>query len=501
MNTNQRTEISNLIKQFETRPSKEVFSKEGSSSISSKDFNSMPRPSLPILGPSPTNSLGIRASYDFSESSYHNNILSKRFPDEKPAYSLHSERKFLSPVSDARRNSHQLPKVKSAKSFSSNSLKNKWEMITMLTSNTNCLTLNTAENVMKALGVLASEPGIYQEEMTKIVSQLHKCIFCSKEEIPVYIQNELYELYIDAAGSLNEFIPYFYLYRTFISINSQFQDKFKSQQDTIQTLKQGKIYSALEDTHQTKQQEISRLAETLSSVQLSIKPLTDENEKLQAELKTLQYKYQTSETNKKEVDSKLISVMANIKEDNKIIAELQDRLKKQVDFDNILSSENNSLKQQYSELNKKYNSMTSSYASLLAKLKQAFQKHKTYEENLKEIEEENYRLQMRAAVGFDDLTPRPNMQILFSELDKPFPPKATTISMVNIVSESIKSFKAKFIASSNRKMPRKPASMLTKKKTIIEENKRDFNSPENPSSFQSKPMNISQIKEDMQPNA
>lgn len=230
-----------------------------------------------------------------------------------------------------------------------------------------------------------------------------------------------------------------------------------------------------------------------------MKPITDENERLKTELRALQEKYARLEDHKKEVDAKLVSVMASIKEDNKIIADLQDKNRKQADLNNLLSEEHNKLKQNFNELNQKYTSMTSSYASLLAKLKQAYQQHQTYEDRLKEIEEENYRLNMRAAVGFDDLTPRPNMQILFQELDKPYPAKSTTISMVNLATDSIRSFKAKLASSSSKKVIRKQGHALSKKKNINEEPKRDTSILDTPNLSQnSKAVNLSQSQQDIQ---
>lgn len=230
-----------------------------------------------------------------------------------------------------------------------------------------------------------------------------------------------------------------------------------------------------------------------------MKPISDENERLKAELRAVQEKYARLEGQKKEVDSKLVSVMASIKEDNKIISDLQDKNRKQADLNNLLSDEHNILKQSFNELNQKYISITSSYASLLAKLKQAYQRHQDYEDRLKGIEEENYRLNMRAAVGFDDLTPRPDMQILFQELEKPYPTKSTTISMVNLVTDSIRSFKSKLSLSSSKKVTRKQGHAMSKKKTINEEPKRDMSMLDTPSLSQiSKVVNLSQSQQDIQ---
>jgi hypothetical protein len=242
MNTDRRSDISPLVKQFEALPNiKDTLLKEPSSSNSSKEITSLPKPNVPLHSPSYSKSFRIRASCDLADSSSQSYTQSKRYPYDKSLDSLQPERKFLSPVNDSRRNSHQLPKVKSAKAFSSNSLKNKWEIITMLSNNPGSLNMDTAQNVMRALTVLANEPGIYQEQMTLIVNQLQKCVFCAKEEIPTYLQNELYDLYIDAVGSLNEYIPYFYLYKSCISLNGSFQDRYEFQQDTINTLQQGKL--------------------------------------------------------------------------------------------------------------------------------------------------------------------------------------------------------------------------------------------------------------------
>lgn len=132
-----------------------------------------------------------------------------------------------------------------------------------------------------------------------------------------------------------------------------------------------------------------------------------------------------------------------LQEETSLINELQDKLKKHEEMYIKMMTEDAVLNKKYNEIKRNYENMTSSYSNVLAKLKQSYEKHKDFNNQISELEAENYKLSKRAAVAFDDLTPRPNIDCLFEELEIPIS-KNTTVDKANILYSSIQNIKKHF---------------------------------------------------------
>lgn len=140
-------------------------------------------------------------------------------------------------------------------------------------------------------------------------------------------------------------------------------------------------------------------------------------------------------------------------EDSALINDQQKKLKKHEEMYVKLMTEHVALTQSSNELKQNYENMTSSYSKVLAKLKQSYEKHQDFDAKICELERENYKVSLRAAVAFDDLTPRPNLDHFFEELDMPIS-KKTTVDKAKILHSSVHNIKE----SMNNQMPSKNSS-------------------------------------------
>jgi hypothetical protein len=137
----------------------------------------------------------------------------------------------------------ELPRVRST-IFNSDSLRNKWDVLNL------CMTyrsgkdlepnLSMISSIIKALEILSKEPGKYREEMEMIVSQLKICVYNTRDRIPSYLQDEIFELFTDTVVSMDSNIPYFYLYQAMLSIYEKYRSKVSVQDSIIKDLENSK---------------------------------------------------------------------------------------------------------------------------------------------------------------------------------------------------------------------------------------------------------------------
>ena len=167
---------------------------------------------------------------------------------------------------------------------------------------------------------------------------------------------------------------------------------------------------------------------------------------------------------------KIKAMKASISEDSALINELQEKLKKGEESYLKLWAENLVLTKAHNDLRENYEHMTSSYGNVLAKLKQSYDKHKDFDLKISELEEENYKLALRAAVAFDDLTPRPNLDSLFEELDLAIP-KKSTVEKTNILFNSVQSIK-KSLGNTLPKPTFRRSVLISKPRTHTDEPKK-----------------------------
>lgn len=164
------------------------------------------------------------------------------------------------------------------------------------------------------------------------------------------------------------------------------------------------------------------------------------------------------------------AMKASILEDGALINELQEKLKKCEEVYLKIWADHLVLTKAHNDLKENYDHMTSSYGNMLAKLKQSYDKHKDFDLKISELEEENYKLSLRAAVAFDDLTPRPNLDNLFQELELAVS-KKSTVEKATILFNSVQSIK-KSLGNSLSKQTLRRSVLVSKPRTNPEEPKK-----------------------------
>lgn len=187
--------------------------------------------------------LNLKPDHSKTKSTILSDLSFKKFPKFSSSDLLSTERTQLSSHSTVNSQSNELPRIRTT-NFISDSLRNKWDVLSMCMNYRNGKdlepTLNMISTIMKALDILSKEPGKYKEEMELIVTALKSCVFSTRDKIPNYLQDEIYELFTDTVISMDSSIPYFYLYNALLSIYERYRDKVNMQDILIQELENSK---------------------------------------------------------------------------------------------------------------------------------------------------------------------------------------------------------------------------------------------------------------------
>lgn len=205
--------------------------------LSTDILHSVSRPTL--NSKSISTLLNLNSNHSKSKSSIPFDFSFKNAYKQSNSDLLQTDRKQISSHSNTKNQLNELPRVRST-NFISDSLRNKWDVLSMCISYRNGKdldpTLIMISSIMKGLEILSQEPGKYKEEMELIVNQLKGCVYSTRDKIPTYLQEEIFELYTDTVISMDNSVPYFYLYEALLSIYERYRVKVNIQQDLIKEL-------------------------------------------------------------------------------------------------------------------------------------------------------------------------------------------------------------------------------------------------------------------------
>ena len=320
--------------------------------------------------------------------------------------------------------------------------------------------ITKAKNACRALTICSSEEGAYRKEMQVIVSAVNESIFQEKEKISQDILSEIYEKHTEAILD-NNYIPYFYIAESALEILESAKKEITALKNQISLKKNGKCYIDLKTELKQKLIEIRNLksyidiniSEPLKIKDNHIKSLEDKlmnSGKMIAKLNDTIFENEEiikQMKNQAGFHKRRIIELQNLDEEKELkIGQLNrsiDELK--VDF-KLLQEQNYKYK---------YYLETS-----IIRLKQANEREKNLELRNNEIESKNLYLGVRAAEGFENLTPRPS----FIGIEEILPeiPKSTKEKARKIISLAL--FKTKSESDPNRK---RPGMLITTKKNNL----------------------------------
>ncbi|CAG9332638.1 unnamed protein product [Blepharisma stoltei] len=324
----------------------------------------------------------------------------------------------------------------SSQSFNSAVLKTKLDLVLALRSlvddrkeKEKSRSLNRTKMIIKALEILSNEDGRYKDELRNIVQEIRNSVFIAKEEIEAEVLEHIYEKYPETLTDLDGLIPFYYLYPL------NFKRKDSEDYCSIETVNKMKENYASEIN--TLKEEVAKFTELFQSKEKDNKKLSEETSKYKQEIQQ-----KTKENfillNKVSVlEREVINLRTCGDEDNKNIIGLQKKLKNYEETLQKSTSDYNFLNRNFYELKQKNDSMTNGYSTILCKLKQSYEVQEELERQISDLMKTNSILSDRAAVGYEGLTPRPNLAPIFKFLEVEIP-NGSTVEKTNKLLKEIK---------------------------------------------------------------
>ncbi|CAG9318314.1 unnamed protein product [Blepharisma stoltei] len=298
----------------------------------------------------------------------------------------------------------------STQRFQSESMKTKHELITILKSlNEDEFkpSLKRIRAAYRALELCASEDTLYQKEMKAISAEIYKALFIEKEKISKDAINHIYENHTDCLID-NKDLPLFYVVE---SLNELYMNAANKNLylENLATAKAKEFFADI----MKKDQDLKDLKEEFENYKLNAK---SNNEHIISKLEEEKSRLLNENIRNKGTLDELISKMSDFKDQmyksKKTIKKLREKEEKFLSTikslnATIIMQENHI--NQLSEENNKMKEMAEVYLGRLS----FFNKEKDeLEERLRIAEEKNINLSVRAAEGYESLTPRPSFEAL-----------------------------------------------------------------------------------------
>ncbi|CAG9329776.1 unnamed protein product [Blepharisma stoltei] len=327
-------------------------------------------------------------------------------------------------------------------------------------------TINRLKLVLKTLEILSNEEGKYQAEMKYIVDEIKNAIFANKEEIKPKLLEIVYEKHIDALSDLDGYVPYSYLYYILNEINEGYIGKELQNEKNIEELKKKHVEEIEEINKKTA--ELQRIIDGKLEGNVD---LADEYQKLKADFdrKLRELKIAIAKTS--ELDSKLKNCKKALKDAEFLNSDINDELKKTNEVNTRLREQLRLANVEYEKLKDKYENFSGGYSTIIYKLKQSYESNDELEMRISQLLKEKTELSVRAAAGYEELTPRPNLEPLFKEMGENFP-KGSTIDRIGILFSHIVDWKNKNNKVKKTKKPRAKSPRRETSPYIEEDDKR-----------------------------
>ena len=267
---------------------------------------------------------------------------------------------------------------------------------------TNTLTGMKTRILYQGLELIARENEIYSSELRLIIDGLYQVMFCDKSILDQTVKNWIYEQYDDFAADIEKTIPLFHVNEalSYLLHSEKQRRRDQEEQNKEQQIRIGLLEKEIIDLK-------SFINKNNKNTELEEKLLLIEKEK-----------------------GKLLSINASLekklKDISKYIEELDDELKRKenlIQRKNIelqrkgedvlnLTNDKTKLMENIKSLNSENKQLIEYTQILIKKCKDIKQECEEFESKLRAAENKNHTLSIRAAEGFENLTPRPSMTIV-----------------------------------------------------------------------------------------
>eukprot|EP00742_Colponemidia_sp_Colp-10_P005805 GILJ01006208.1.p1 GENE.GILJ01006208.1~~GILJ01006208.1.p1 ORF type:complete len:588 (+),score=109.02 GILJ01006208.1:103-1764(+) len=300
-----------------------------------------------------------------------------------------------------------------------------------------------AEAVCKVIEMIAQQNTPFQQAMQFVASEVRACIFCDEIKVPQFIKTQLALLDPKRLA----FVPYFDLASESTSLYENDKKQWGKTQAHLQFL--------IDDL----KSELTTKNAQIEDMEKRLKEFERDKETGDTALK----KEKRMVAHLKEHNTKLKSQMESLQTDNGIlIAEIErfkDREEKwKEEFERVseerdgLEKERMSLLQVVEGLQMRLSDMTDSYQNILSHYRLAQNVRERTQNQVNRVETENVKLKGRAAVNFEELTPRPNWKQVGESIQPlTLPQEQTTLLGVKALTEEVSRLYGELAASLQEK--------------------------------------------------
>eukprot|EP00358_Blepharisma_japonicum_P003089 CAMPEP_0202955380 /NCGR_PEP_ID=MMETSP1395-20130829/51785_1 /ASSEMBLY_ACC=CAM_ASM_000871 /TAXON_ID=5961 /ORGANISM="Blepharisma japonicum, Strain Stock R1072" /LENGTH=270 /DNA_ID=CAMNT_0049671911 /DNA_START=445 /DNA_END=1257 /DNA_ORIENTATION=+ len=268
--------------------------------------------------------------------------------------------------------------------------------------------------------------------MKYIVDEIKKAVFAVKDQVKPALLEIVYEKHTDALSDLDGYIPYSYLYDILNEINDGYIEKENQYHKDIEEIKKknfDEVISLNQKINELQRKSDGKLEGNIDLAD-EYKQLNDDFDRKMRELKIALSK-------NSELDSKLKTCKKALKDAEFLNSDINDELKKLSQANVVLREQVRVANADYEKLKDKCEKVSGGYSTIVYKLKQSYESNDELERRISQLLKEKSELSVRAAAGFEELTPRPSLEPVFREIGGNFPEGHTTVEKIGMLHSQI----------------------------------------------------------------
>lgn len=298
--------------------------------------------------------------------------------------------------------------------------------------------IKAAHNLYSVMSILSQEPGYYREEMQLVCRALQKVLYCPKAAIPDHIWHFIYardvEMILEPEGQ----VPYCHLAGFLVAYAESVLGKERNTKELVRTTEE-----RLEDVIKAKEQEIAEFRKQLEAMTGSQQPLAKELVRAAEDMEKMQEEAKIYQTRLRKMEDKYEAVKVTLRDDMRLIADLDKKVKMLNQTALEASNALETLEIAHQSLIQDHEALIDNHQHSLTCINQLTKRCETLQEDKRKLEEEIYRLQVRAAAGFEELTPRPSFAVIYEALGTDPPAVTRTEEQIKALEKLVKTIQRK----------------------------------------------------------
>ena len=298
--------------------------------------------------------------------------------------------------------------------------------------------IKAAHNLYSVISTISQEPGYYRDEMQLVCRALQKVLYCPKAAVPDHIWHFIHARDVEMILEPEEQVPYCHLTGFLLAYAESVLGKERNAKELVRETEE-----RLGDVIKAKEREIAEFRKLLEEMTGTQQPLAKELTRAAEDVGKMQEEVRVYQTRLRKMEEKYETVKVTLRDDMRLISDLDKKVKilnsTAFEASNALEALENAHQILYGE----HAALVDSHQHSLTCLNQLNKRCEALQEDKRRLEEEVYRLQVRAAAGFDELTPRPSFAHIYEALGAEPPTVTRTEEQVKALERLVKTLQSK----------------------------------------------------------